>query len=540
MNTQKKVILYPLIVMVLGFVVTLLGAEYQLKKVWEKQIDSELQIITTSTLTSIASLNDQLMPEEEITSLDALARSHAIKKNLRLSIVNHDGQLVGDSSLSIDRFTSYDNQLSKQEIDVARIKRIAKVTRIDDVSGQPMVYFAQFDRNTGYTVRAAIPLDAYQAQIFSMRKGFISFAIISIIVVVLFGSFISRLIKQAVEKERSLQEERIAKRTREITLLQTMTTMLSAVKNYQESGQVILNILPQLLPTLSGKLYLLDEDEKLNELVAWGQDKAGNVSVLINSHVSDFQPPQSETQSSSINESAMYQGSSHLICVDLIDEQALFGVIHFLGSKLAVRDKNTRNLVMQLSKQISLGLTNLRVKNQLRNQAIRDPLTNLYNRRFMLEGFDQALNRAERHNSPLAVLMIDLDHFKKFNDTYGHKVGDLVLTEVAKLFNTNLRLEDIACRFGGEEFCIICPDTGLKDAYTLAEKLRTCVSELEITDKDYHLNAVTISVGIAIYPNHAISRQQLLSQADKALYSAKNRGRNTTVVSQHSQYGKSV
>jgi diguanylate cyclase (GGDEF)-like protein len=540
MNIQHKVIVYPLLVMVVAFVIALFGVEYQLKSLWEKQIDTELQITTTSTLTSIASMHDQVMPEEERYVFDQLAREHAIKEGLRLSIINSEGLLVGDSQLKVDELALANDLSNNKEITVAKIKGTAKVIGESELTREPMVFLTQFDNNTGFIVRAGIPLSTYQSLLFTMRKGFISAAVVAIIFVVIFGVFINKLVKQAVAKERSLQDIRIADRTREITLIQTMTTLLNASKSFEESGQIILNIMPRLLPSLSGKLYLLNDNDRLVELVSWGQQHSDNVSVLMNKNINNSTTSYTDNESGAhINESQPFQDSSHLICVDLIDDQELFGVLHFLGQKQTVRDKNVRNVVMQLSEQISLGLTNLRVKNQLRHQAIRDPLTNLYNRRFMLEGFEQALNRAERHNYSLAVLMIDLDHFKNFNDNYGHKIGDLVLTEVAELFRSNLRLEDIACRFGGEEFCIICPDTGLKDAYLLAEKLRVGVSELVLTDEQLSLSSVTISTGIAVYPNHAIKSQQLLIEADKALYSAKKRGRNTTVVCQKAQYGES-
>lgn len=540
MNVQHKVIFYPLMVMVVAFVITLFGVEYQLKGVWEQQIDTQLKITTTSTLTSIASMNDQVMPDEERAIFDKLAQDHAVEESLRLSIINSEGVLVGDSKISFGELTLSGNLSNNKEFSVAKVKGFAKVLGTDELTNQSMVYFTQYDSNTGFSVRAGIPVSAYQSLLFTMRKGFISAAIVGTIFVVIFGLFINKLVKQAVAKERGLQDIRIADRTREITLIQTLTTLLNAAKNFDESGQIILNIMPRLLPSLSGKLYLLQDNDRLVELVSWGKQDSNNVSVLMNKNVDNSATThRTNDDGARINESQMFQDSSHLICVDLIDDQELFGVLHFLGEKKTVRDKNVRNIVMQLSEQISLGLTNLRVKNQLRHQAIRDPLTNLYNRRFMLEGFEQALNRAERHNYSLAVLMIDLDNFKNFNDSYGHKIGDLVLTEVAELFRSNLRLEDIACRFGGEEFCIICPDTGLKEAYMLAEKLRIGVSELVLTDEQLSLSSVTISTGISVYPNHATKSQQLLIEADKALYSAKKRGRNTTVVSQNTQYGES-
>jgi diguanylate cyclase (GGDEF)-like protein len=209
----------------------------------------------------------------------------------------------------------------------------------------------------------------------------------------------------------------------------------------------------------------------------------------------------------------------------------LVGGLQF-NNKNEVISNELRNTALNLSEQISGALANIRLKNQLRNQAARDPLTNLYNRRYMLESFEQALNRAERHERNLAVLMIDLDLFKQFNDRFGHEAGDMILKEVAKQFKVNLRLEDIACRYGGEEFCIVCPDTGLREAFVLAEKLRDCVSKQALSFKSIELEPVTMSVGIAIFPNHAVTSSELMAQADKALYVAKRKGRNCTVVAQ--------
>jgi len=129
--------------------------------------------------------------------------------------------------------------------------------------------------------------------------------------------------------------------------------------------------------------------------------------------------------------------------------------------------------------------------------------------------------------------MFNLDDFKLFNDNFGHNIDDLVLTEISALLASNIRMEDIACRFGGEEFCIICLDTDLTDGYVLAEKLRNKISQLKIEDRGDILGQATISTGIAIFPNNGVSVQQLLTAADEAMYCAKRDGRNTTVVSKN-------
>jgi two-component system cell cycle response regulator len=162
----------------------------------------------------------------------------------------------------------------------------------------------------------------------------------------------------------------------------------------------------------------------------------------------------------------------------------------------------------------------------LRVQAIRDPLTGLYNRRHMEEALGRELARAERGHLSLSVLMLDLDHFKRFNDTAGHPAGDVLLKQVAKVVEARTRKEDVACRYGGEEFVLILPGMPFEVARRRAEELRRAVGEASVEYGGQSLGSITISVGLACYPRHGISGKELLSAADKALYCAKERGRN--------------
>jgi diguanylate cyclase (GGDEF)-like protein len=326
-----------------------------------------------------------------------------------------------------------------------------------------------------------------------------------------------------VNNERALQESRIIVRTREITLIQTMTTMLNATYTLDDAAIVLLNIMPKLLPSLSGAIFLLDENNSLNEVSHWGVDWHHDIATMTKNRWLLHKPNSYECHSSNDHI------PSDNFCVDLFHDGEFIGILQLVSEEKMINEQY-QSLTKNLAPQLSSALTNIQLKDLLRNQAIRDPLTELYNRRFMLEAFEQALNRAERHKSCLAVLMIDLDHFKKFNDTHGHEAGDKVLEVVAEQFKQNLRLEDIACRYGGEEFCILCPDTGLKDAHILAEKLRHCVAEQKITYQTQELDRVTLSIGISIYPNHGHSSNELIQKADKALYNAKEQGRNCTAV----------
>ena len=180
---------------------------------------------------------------------------------------------------------------------------------------------------------------------------------------------------------------------------------------------------------------------------------------------------------------------------------------------------------------IALGKAN----RNLHEQAMRDVLTGLYNRRYLMDSFDRELRRARRRNERLGVMMIDIDHFKQFNDTYGHAAGDEVLHSVAVIMLTLVRGEDILCRFGGEEFVLV-QMTGSAEALTQrAEELRDAVGSHEIVYGDRRLGPVTLSIGIAMFPDHGASAETLLSGADTALYRAKASGRNRVVMLSNEQ-----
>jgi diguanylate cyclase (GGDEF)-like protein/PAS domain S-box-containing protein len=170
---------------------------------------------------------------------------------------------------------------------------------------------------------------------------------------------------------------------------------------------------------------------------------------------------------------------------------------------------------------IEIGL----LQSKLREQAIRDPLTNLFNRRYLEETLDRELSRAARESYPVCVIMIDLDHFKRINDTYGHEAGDLVLKAIADSLSEQSRRGDFACRFGGEEFVITMPNITMDTAYERAQTLRQSLTLLSVPYEYYNLS-VTISMGIACYPENGQTREAILRAADQAMYAAKDAGRD--------------
>jgi diguanylate cyclase (GGDEF)-like protein len=187
-------------------------------------------------------------------------------------------------------------------------------------------------------------------------------------------------------------------------------------------------------------------------------------------------------------------------------------------------------LAISAASQIALSLASLQLRETLREQSIRDPLTRLFNRRFLEESFERELQLACRKKQSIAVLFLDLDHFKRFNDTFGHDAGDLVLQSLADLFRNFFRATDICCRYGGEEFAIILPESSSQDAAIRADALRSEVKNLRLQYKKQSLGQLTLSVGVAAFPEHGSTSEELLKLADQCLYESKANGRDVVTL----------
>ncbi len=204
------------------------------------------------------------------------------------------------------------------------------------------------------------------------------------------------------------------------------------------------------------------------------------------------------------------------------------------GRVIVARDITESKALENKLKEVNISLQNHLNENEslrakLQEQAIRDPLTGAFNRRYFSEALDQESARSIRENSPFSILILDVDHFKQFNDTYGHKCGDIVLQSLANFLNENTRQGDIVCRYGGEEFVILMTDVASEAAYKRAELFRKRFEEMNIEYDGKKLRC-TFSAGIASYPAHADAGEALLTHADMALYQSKANGRNRVSI----------
>lgn len=185
-----------------------------------------------------------------------------------------------------------------------------------------------------------------------------------------------------------------------------------------------------------------------------------------------------------------------------------------------------REIVTRVAEPLSLALANTRLRSTLREQANRDPLTGLYNRRYMEEALDRELHRALREKRSIGFIMGDIDHFKSFNDQYGHEAGDMMLKAVASTIKSSIRSEDIACRFGGEEFLIILPSANLADTEERAHQIHAEVRKITFECGGNPIGNISISMGISAFPDHGLNHSALISAADMAMYRAKREGRD--------------
>ncbi len=219
-------------------------------------------------------------------------------------------------------------------------------------------------------------------------------------------------------------------------------------------------------------------------------------------------------------------------CLPLLAHGEAIGVLNFQMMEPGELPEAVMSLASMFAEQVSLSVANIQLREALRNESIHDPLTGLYNRRYLEEMLERETRRAVRAEHGLGLLMLDLDHFKKFNDTYGHDAGDTVLREAAAFLLRSVRAEDIVCRFGGEEFIVILPVADLRVTQARAERIRSKLRELPVLHQGQSLGMVTVSVGVAELPQHGTSPKELIESADAAMYRAKKEGRDRVVVAE--------
>jgi diguanylate cyclase (GGDEF)-like protein len=330
---------------------------------------------------------------------------------------------------------------------------------------------------------------------------------------------------------------------REMSLLYELGELLQACKATQEAYAVIARRAGLLFP--AGALYVVGENgPDLETAAIWGEGLPAKKQFAI----TDCWALR-RGQAHLVTDTATGLLCAHLdapppasyLCVPLMIQGAPLGLLYLQcqpgeaadpEAAPATRLLDAQQIALTASEQMALALSNLKLRETLRGQAIRDPLTGLFNRRYLDESFDRELHRAARNAATLSVIMMDLDHFKRFNDTFGHEAGDALLREVGALLRGSVRGGDIPCRYGGEEFLLAMPEATLDSAQQRAEFLRDKVKQLALEYQGQPVGQVTMSLGVAAYPLHGHTAADVVRAADRALYRAKAEGRDRVVMAE--------
>jgi len=313
-----------------------------------------------------------------------------------------------------------------------------------------------------------------------------------------------------------------------------MTDMLQSAETHEDAGAVLRSTSLSLLPDLGGALYVFNNSgDRLDLALSWSpDDRFTPADLLVPSncwalkrgkpHLND---PDTDTLCCLHHDDA-----SPALELPMMARGTVYGLLMISAPEhLGVpRLEQARRTARALADSMSLALSNIALREKLRTQSLRDPLTGLYNRRYMEDALDRYLSIAERTGESTAVIMIDLDHFKALNDKHGHAKGDAVLRDVAGQLVGALRPADVVSRYGGEELLIILPNCPLEDAELKAEMLR---SRIEALSEPAGV-PISASFGVACVPETSGNRAEAIPMADAALYAAKRAGRNCVRVAE--------
>ena len=338
-----------------------------------------------------------------------------------------------------------------------------------------------------------------------------------------------RKAKEAADQASLINERMSAQNTMLFRSAELMHS-LELAETVDESAGVIAGYLPRLLPDLSGSLYLYNNSRDVLERKAgWGafEDEPEFIEALDCWALRRGSPHQFGGAHALACRHAgkAAQADVARLCLPLVTQGEVIGCLTMTGPGLVDGADDQRAWIGQLAEQLGLALSNVRLRVSLRQQSIIDPLTQLYNRRYLDEVLKREIGRSERSGAPLSVLVLDLDHFKRINDSFGHEAGDAVLRTVALTLRENIRSCDVACRMGGEEMVVLLPECGIEHAMKRADAVRLAIAACEVLHDGQRIGA-TASIGVASYPQHGSDMRALVHAADLALYAAKHDGRN--------------
>lgn len=329
---------------------------------------------------------------------------------------------------------------------------------------------------------------------------------------------------------------RLQQHNQEVLLLNQLVDLLLGCLSAEEAYEVVTLIAARLFVYQTGALYLRNPVSGMFERVAQWGDPPPQEWMLAQQECWGLRRGHSFLvhMDSAMLWCQHVTTTDHLssLCVPLVARGETIGLLHLRNGPANDHEERQRwqQLAEMVAGHVAMALTNLLLRAQLQEQVTRDPLTGLFNRRYLDETLNREIQQALRHGYSVGVMMLDIDRFKHFNDTYGHDTGDALLRAVGAFLQTSTRGGDIACRYGGEEFTLVLPGAALETTWQRAEEVRAGINALALHYDRHSLGSVTISLGVAAFPEHGMTGTALLKAADIALYKAKLAGRNRVMI----------
>ncbi|MFC3716564.1 diguanylate cyclase [Luteimonas soli] len=322
-------------------------------------------------------------------------------------------------------------------------------------------------------------------------------------------------------------------RSGDLRALSRYGSMLQSCVDPDEALQLTIRMLSTLRPGTAGTLYRMrNSQDHAEAALHWGEHRAASAESMQPESCWALRRDQPHlspdaAQSHCPHVSAVAHAGVATACIPLSAQGTQLGLLYLSDDDDGFLSRI--DIIEAAAEQLSMALSNLSLRERLRLQSIRDPLTGLFNRRYLEESATRELARCERRGLPLSLLMLDIDHFKAFNDVHGHAGGDALLAQFGKLLAEHSRGEDIACRYGGEEFTLILPEAPAEAALQRAAEICMAVEAMRVEHMGRELPRVTVSIGAATFPANGNTPEVLMRAADEALYRAKHEGRNRVV-----------
>ena len=339
---------------------------------------------------------------------------------------------------------------------------------------------------------------------------------------------------QRTNYELSSSVKRLEQHTRDSTLLAEMGDMLQTCVTIDEANTAVARYVQEIFSAPAGGIFLMHPSRHMLEAgVTWG-------GLPSRDHI--FAPDDcwalrrskvhwADGQEDMRCRHVSGDDQSGYCCLPLFVHGESLGILHLRLPDLKCRPLDaTHKLAETVAEHVGLAVANIQLRETLHNQSIRDPLTGLFNRRYLEETMLREERRAARDGLPIGIIMFDIDHFKRLNDTHGHAAGDVLLRQLGLLLLSLTREGDIACRWGGEEFMVILPGANAETTCQRAEELRVAIAHMAVEFEGQPLEAMTISLGVAVFPEHGQNWQEVVQRADQALYRSKESGRNRVTV----------